>query len=57
MPGAAVTTFFLDNEDWSPVGIPVVVTHRVCVLSGVDVEVVPVTVSIQVKSGNDVEIS
>ena len=57
MPGAAVTAFFLDNEDWSPQGISVVVTHQVCVLSGVDVEVTPATTSIQVKSGNDVEIS
>ncbi len=57
MPGAAVTAFFLDNEDWSPSGISVVVTHEVSVLSGVDVEVTPATVSVQVKSGNDVEIS
>ncbi len=34
MPGVVVTSFFLDNEDWSPVGIIPVVPHVVIVASG-----------------------
>jgi hypothetical protein len=29
MPGAAVTAFFLDNEDWSPIGIPIICVGNV----------------------------
>ncbi len=50
MPGAAVTAFFLDSEDWSPLGLQVRVSHNVCVLSGVETRVASATVSLEIKS-------
>jgi hypothetical protein len=62
MPGAAVTAFFLDNEDWSPVGAAIVVAHELIVRSGVDLQVrrgiiveVRSGIDIDLDSGNDLE--
>ncbi len=39
MPGVVISSFFLDDEDWSPKGVVVVVPHDLIVGSGQDVTI------------------
>lgn len=39
MPGAAIKAFFLDNEDWSPTGLTLVVSHELEVRKGIIIEI------------------
>ncbi len=56
MPGVVLTSFFLDNEDWTPAGVEVVVPHNLIVASGQDVTVDRGGIVITIERGNTVTI-